>query len=139
MRKLLVAAALAPAFLLVAAAPGDDILDQIATKVTDFYASKGLSPTGWVNNGALGSGEEKRVSVTLKGGEVFSVAGFCDKQCADMNLHVTSSDGTNVAEDVKDDDLPIVVVEQPGTYTLTVTMVSCKTSKCNYRLLAFAK
>lgn len=142
MRKLLIAAALVPAcILMTAAAPApapQDLLDTVAAKAVEIYADKGFSPTGWVSNGQMGAGESKKISVTLKGGENYSIVGMCDGDCGDMNIVMTNAGG-KVDEDVADDDFPIVGATESGTYTLNVSMVACKKSKCSYRLLAFAK
>ncbi|MCW3847765.1 hypothetical protein OF829_10980 [Sphingomonas sp. LB-2] len=140
MRKLLIAAAFAPAALfLTAAAPAQDILDQLADKASELFKEKGLSPTGWVSNGGLAEGGQKTVSVTLKGGSVYSVVGMCDGDCGDLNLRVTDSSGNVIGEDLKDDDFPLIVTDKSGTFQATVSMVKCKVSQCRYRLMAFSQ
>ena len=144
MRKLILAAAFAPAcFLFTAAAPaqapGQDLLDTVTEKATELFGEKGFTPTGWVSNGALGQGGEKRVSVTLKGGSVYTIVGICDGDCSDMNLNMYASDGKEIDNDLEDDDFPIVAASDSGSYTLNVSMKACKSSNCRFRLVAFKK
>jgi hypothetical protein len=139
MRTLLVAAALAPAcLLLTAAAPMQDVLDQLTDKATELFGEKGLTPTGWVSNGTLAQGATKTVSVTLKDG-VSSIVGMCDTDCGDLNLVIKDSKGNELDSDLEDDDFPILVTDKGGTASVTVTMVACKTSACRYRLVGFKK
>lgn len=144
MRNLIIAAAFAPAcFLLTAAAPaqapGQDLLDTVTEKATELFGEKGYSPTGWSNNGSLGQGGQKSVSVTLKGGSIYTIVGMCDGDCSDLNLTLNSSDGQEVDNDLEDDDFPIVATSAGGTYTLNVSMKACKTSNCRFRLVAYKK
>lgn len=142
MHKLLIAAALAPASLMLTAAapagaPAQDVLDTLTDKTAELFEEKGLSPNGFVNNGQLAQGAQKRVSVTLTGGSL--IVGICDGDCGDLNLHLTSDGGKEVDKDVEDDDFPIVVAIDGGSYTVTVTMKKCGSSGCRYRLLGFSK
>lgn len=143
MRKLFVAAALAPAcFILTAAAAPimvQDVLDQLQEKTDEFFKDKGFEKTGWINNGSLAAGATKTVNLQLKGGSGYGVVGICDKDCGDLNLNLYDSSGKEVDNDVKDDDLPIVVAAETGNYTLKVSMVKCKSSSCRYRLISYGK
>jgi len=139
MRKLLVAAALAPAALLLTAAAPQDVLDQVEAKATELLGQKGLNPTGWVNNGSLEQGGKASVKVSLKGGAVYSIVGMCDNGCTDLNTVLTDASGNEVDSDVEADDFPLLVTDKSGTFTLTVTMVGCKTSTCRYRLKSYSK
>ncbi len=139
MRKLLVAAALAPAcLLLTAAAPAQDVLDQLTDKAKELFGEKGLTPTGWVSNGSLAQGGTKTVSVTLNNG-VSSIVGMCDTDCGDLNLVIKDAKGNELDSDLEDDDFPILVTNQGGAATITITMVACKSSNCRYRLVGFKK
>ncbi len=139
MRTLLVAAALAPAcLLLTAAAPMQDVLDQLTDKATELFGEKGLTPTGWVSNGTLAQGATKTVSVTLKDG-VSSIVGMCDTDCGDLNLVIKDSKGNELDIDLEDDDFPILLTDKGCTATVTVTIVACQTSACRYRLGGFKK
>ena len=144
MRNLIVAAAFAPACLLLTAtapaqAPTQDILDKVTEKATELFGEKGYSPTGWSNNGTLSQGAEKRVSVTLKGASVYTIVGMCDGDCSDLNLNLLDSSGNEVDNDLEDDDFPIVATSAAGSYTLNVSMKACKSSNCRFRLVAYKK
>jgi hypothetical protein len=141
MRKLLLAAALASTglMLIAATAPAQDVLDQLVEKTNEFFASKGFSPTGFVSNGALGAGESKTVTVNLKGASGYGIIGVCDTDCGDLNLNLINANGDEADSDVKDDDLPVVVTADSGSYTLKISMVKCKVAKCRYRIVAYGK
>ena len=143
MRKLLVAAMLLPAgLLLTGASPAprteDDILVKLAEKATELYREQGYSRTGWSNQGELAQGGEKRYSVTLSGGSAFSLVGMCDTNCGDLNLKLAQFSGEEVASDVEPDDFPIVNTGRAGLYYVTVTMVKCS-GTCRYSLIGFSK
>lgn len=138
MRKLLFAAALAPVgLLLVAAAPVQDVIEQMTEKATEMLKEKGMSRTGFISDGRLAQGSQKRVSATLPGGSL--VLGICDGDCSDLNLHLIDASGNEVDSDVKDDDLPVLAVPDKGSYTINVDMKKCGSSGCRYRLLGFTK
>ena len=138
MRKLILATALAPVgLMLIAAAPVQDVIEQMTEKATAMLKDKGMSRTGFVNDGRLAQGATKRVSATLPGSSL--VLGICDGDCSDLNLHLIDASGNEVDSDVKDDDLPILAVPDKGSYTITVDMKKCGSSGCRYRLLGFSK
>ena len=138
MRKLLVAAALAPAALiLTAAAPVQDILDQLSDKATELFKEKGFTPTGFKSDGSLAQGASKKIAVTLKGGDLYTIVGMCDGDCKDLNLRLLDSSGSEVDNDLEDDDFPIVAAKAAGGYTISVEMKGCGPSACRYRLVAY--
>lgn len=138
MRKLILATALAPmGLMLIAAAPLQDVIEQMTVKATDMLKGKGMSRTGFVSDGKLASGAQKRVSATLPAGSL--VLGICDGDCTDLNLYLIDANGQEVDNDTKDDDLPILAVPDKGSYTINVEMKACGSSGCRYRLLGFSK
>ena len=142
MRKLLVAAAMAPlCFVLTAAgaAPQDsDILSKLTDKATEIYATKGYTPTGWSSAGTMQQGESKTISVSLNGAGEYSVVGMCNTACGDLNIVLKNAKGKDEASDLADDDFPIVNTTASGNFTAVVTMVKCKCS-CNYKLVGYKK
>lgn len=139
MRKILIAAALAPTALMLMAAAPQDIIDQQIDKFTEALAGKGFTPTGWVNNGTLAQGKDATVSVSLKGDSVFGVVGVCDNECGDLNLRLIDSSGKEVDNDLEADSNPLLATNAQGNYTIKVSMVKCTSPKCAYRLVAYKK
>jgi len=140
MRKLLVAAAMAPLCLLLANAPmgDDDILTKLTDKATEIYGTKGYTPMGWSTAGTMKQGDSKTVPVTLNGAGEYSIVGMCDTSCGDLNIVLNNAKGKEAASDLADDDFPIVNTTASGSYTAVVTMVKC-TGSCNYKLVSYKK
>lgn len=138
MRKLLVAAAFAPAALfLTAAAPVQDILDTLTDKASELFKEKGFTPTGFKSDGSLAQGASKKVAVSLKGGDIYTIVGMCDGDCKDLNLRLIDSGGSEVDNDLEDDDFPVLAAKESGSYTISVEMKGCGSSACRYRLVAY--
>lgn len=120
--------AVAPVSASIAATPGQDAVQQLFDKATEVFKDKGFTPTGWQQKGELKQGSETSYTVTLKGG-VQALVGMCDGDCSNIDMFV-SKGGTEVDSDVEDDDFPIVVVNEPGTYTVRLVMKACSSSSC---------
>ena len=133
----LVLAATAGAMLPAAVSAQGDIIAQLFEKAAAIYKDKGYAPTGTDQRGELGEGAETRLTIKATGGTAFSVVGVCDLDCGNLDIRLLGIDGSEVAKDVEDDDFPIVNFEKPGTYTVRVTMVKCKSSPCAFGIKAF--
>ena len=120
--------AVAPVSASIAATPGQDAVQQLFDKATEVFKDKGFTPTGWQQRGELKQGAETSFTVTLKGG-VQALVGMCDGDCSNIDMYV-SKGGAEVDSDVEDDDFPIVVVNEPGAYTVRIVMKTCANSPC---------
>ena len=121
--------ALTPVSASFAAAPDQDAVQQLFDKATEVFKDKGFVPTGWEQRGELKQGAETTFTVTLKGGTQ-ALVGMCDGDCSNIDMYV-SKGGTEVDSDVADDDFPIVVVNQPGTYSVRIVMKACSSAPCS--------
>jgi len=110
------------------ASPLQDGIDALFQKATDAFKEKGFVPTGWQQRGSLKQGAETSFTVTLKAGNQ-ALVGLCDDNCSNIDMFV-SKGGAEVDKDVEDDDYPIVIVAEPGTYTVRIAMKACSASTC---------
>jgi hypothetical protein len=113
------------------ATPVQDVVAQLFEKADELFADKGLTPTGWQQQGKLKNGAESTLTVSLKGDKTFAFVGMCDGDCSNVDMYVSDSKGKLVDSDEEDDDFPIVVVNGGGTYKVRVVMKACK-SECGF-------
>jgi hypothetical protein len=114
-----------------------DTVGNLFEKVTELFGTKGLKPTGFESRGMLAAGASQTLSVPFKGGASLAIIGVCDENCKDLNLYVADSKGNEVASDVEDDDAPLALVKERGTYTVRVEMKACGSSNCKFGIKTF--
>lgn len=119
------------------AAPVQDIIQQQFDKATQVFKDKGMVESGWQQRGSLKTGAEVSYTVTLKAG-VNALVGACDTDCSNIDLYV-SKGGAAVDQNIEDDDFPIVIVEEAGTYTVRLVMKSCGSASCAVGVKGFKK
>lgn len=90
---------------------------------------------GRTNNGGSDSW-----TFTLPGGNSYKIIGVCDNDCDDLDIKVSEGDRT-VAEDILDDDVPIVnfSAKNETRFVVKVTMASCKSEPCFFGIGIFYK
>lgn len=69
------------------------------------------------------NGEMATVEGYFNAGE--SIYGWCDEDCADLDIMMYDSDGNMVAQDVELDANPHVIAPYEGTFQLQVAMPNC--------------
>ena len=84
--------------------------------------------------GSLDRGESAWHAVTLSQGRVYAAQGYCDEDCSDLDLKISTPSGTPLDSDADVDDYPHLRFTAPvnGTYRLTVTMARCSVAPCAY-------
>jgi hypothetical protein len=90
--------------------------------------------------GRMASGASDSWSFTLPGGTSYKIIGVCDNDCADLDIRVSIGDDV-VAEDILDDDVPIVnfTAKNETRYSVRVTMATCKANPCFWGIGVFYK
>lgn len=88
--------------------------------------------------GALNHRQSDVHRIYLYAGESYRFVATCDIDCSDIDLRLRNSAGTIVAEDVLDDDVPIVDFSpsRSGYYRIEVRMWQCSINPCGYHLSA---
>jgi hypothetical protein len=119
----------------LAAQDQDPLAEPFAT-IGGQMKDQGATETGWQQRGTLAQGGSAVITVKLKDGASFAIAGVCDAGCANINMLLNDARGP-VDEDMEDDNFPIVVANKPGTYTLRVVMERCSTATCAYGVKAY--
>ena len=131
--------------LLLAATPAlaqDEWAQQVQKqmdKAAETLAGSGFHYGGYSHEGQINKGSSERLTVRLGGSSQF--VGLCDNDCSDIDLVVYDANGKKVAEDVEDDDYPVVSISPNGNavYTLVVQMIKCSADPCRYAVQQFAK
>jgi hypothetical protein len=92
--------------------------------------------------GALAQGATSMLEINLTAGVRYFIAAACDEDCTDMDLRLfPSNSSTAVAQDVGDDDVPMINFTAPrsGRYMLAVDMAKCTGSVCYYGFRVFRR
>lgn len=84
--------------------------------------------------GSLDDAEHEDLTVELEAGAEYYLMGACDEDCSDVDLALYNRSGGLVAEDVEEDDYPVLRLEpaRAGTYTIRATMAACSEEPCRY-------
>ena len=90
--------------------------------------------------GRMNSGASDSWTFNLPGNTSYKIFGVCDNDCDDLDIAVLDGE-RKVAEDVLDDDVPIVNFSTKGEtrFTVKVTMASCKSEPCFFGIAVFYK
>lgn len=134
---LLLAAGAALLFASPAHSQAEIITAQLA-QVDSLLTTQGLSATAEAVTGTLAAEADEEFQVQLTAGSRYLIVGVCDGGCSDLDLTLTDAGGRKVAEDTALDDLPVMAVQGlDGTFTVTVSMVTCTTEQCHYGVRVF--
>jgi hypothetical protein len=93
---------------------------------------QGYRPDGELLRASVGRGSTEYRSVTLEGSVRYAILGVCDDECYDIDLVLTDTADSTVAEDVQPDDTPVLEFTAPvtGRYRLKAVMFSCRANTC---------
>lgn len=116
------------------------VRDQLQAFAT-AAAERGYRQQDEFATGSLDQGEAEEFELTLEGGKEYTIVAFCDGDCSDLDLALTTASGNDVDSDFADDDYPVVEVEprSDGTYNLRVVMAACSVEPCFYGVGVFAQ
>jgi hypothetical protein len=124
----------------LAAQAGPVVQSQLRAAVAEA-TSGGYSVQGRLIYGALNDGREEAIRVSLNAGTSYLIVGVCDEDCSDMDLILTDATGRSLAQDILDDDSPVLTIEiiRSGGYDLTVRMPDCSANPCGYGVAIMAR
>jgi hypothetical protein len=115
-----------------------DLIETQFRTVDSVFRIVGLSTVGGVVRGSLNESEVAPHPGTFEPGADYLIVGRCDVDCTDLDLELSSSDGSVVAEDRDADDKPYVRFRaRAGSYRLRVIMSSCQLEPCAYGLRVY--
>lgn len=108
------------------------LVDQQMSNADNIYRNNGYSRVLQTGSQSLADDGVQNFSMDLVAGQSYSVVGFCDKDCSDLDITVYAPNGSEVAEDSATDDAPVVTFNatQSGRYKLAVKMYECSVSPC---------
>jgi len=115
-----------------AAAPPQDYV-ATAKRYLLETAGSGWSFSPSIHTGSLGRSGTYSFTASLERGVRYRIAGQCDNDCDDLDIHVYR-DGALVVEDVEVDDYPLVFVTPTtsGSYNIRAAMAGCKVAPCGF-------
>jgi hypothetical protein len=92
----------------------------------------GYRAEGELLSGAVGGSASEQRTITLEGGVQYAILAVCDQECRDIDLRITDSSDSTLAEDVQPDDTPVLEFTAPvsGQYDLDLIMFTCQASEC---------
>ena len=143
--------ALFAALALLAAAPAaaqvpDPYARELAHKLAQ--AEQVLSESGYSRAagpfaGGLAPRESRTYTVTLRAGLDYRVIGVCDSRCGDIDLRLYDPSHNQIAQDVLDDNIPVLQVRPASTggYQIEVDMYRCSAapSPCWYAFNVYSR
>jgi hypothetical protein len=140
MRSFVLAVAMAASAAPVAAQIDPVVQGQLEAAV-EMMADAGYSLRGEFRSGGLANGAEETLSIDLVAGTTYAILGVCDADCSDMDLMLIDAAGRMIAQDILEDDVPILTPEitAGGTYGLRVTMPACSVDPCSYAIAIFTQ
>jgi len=105
------------------------------------FEQRGFTMTHEVYTGSLDDDEAENVTMTLRAGQQYMIAGACDNDCSDLDFTLYDAAGNEVDQDIELDDFPIVTVTPGRTaqYRVRVSMASCSAEPCRYGVGIWAK
>lgn len=142
-RRMILAAALAAAVLgpahLAAQTPRNLVLEQLdlgaeVPEAAGFRVAEDALPRRSVI-GILPNEGTVALDLSLTEGTRYFIVGVCDGACRDLDLALLDlDDDVTLAEDVGDDDVPVLdlVAPRTGVYYLVVRMPDCQKDFCMF-------
>ena len=111
----------------------DAITLQFATSDSVMRAM-GFVPITGVARQSLREGRQATHQVSAVGGMKYAIAGYCDEDCADLDLAIRDAAGLVLDADTQSDAGPTVsfTAKTSGAYQVTVSMRSCAVAPCEY-------
>ena len=111
-------AAAATAALLVLAVPAaaqvpDPFARELAQRLSQAEAllsERGYARAAGPFAGGLGERQGRRYPMTLRAGQDYRIVGVCESRCGDFDLRLLAPNGALVAQDVLEDNVPIIHV-----------------------------
>jgi hypothetical protein len=118
------------------------ILEAQLDAVQDRMSTEGYRPDQEdMIVGLLDAGAAVGLEIDLAGGVEYMIMGVCDADCADHDLTLSDTDGTEVSSDALDDAYPVLIFTAPasGPHILWVNMYDCSVSPCSFGYKVFRK
>jgi hypothetical protein len=95
-----------------------------------------------VRTGSLGDGEAIEVVVELESNTSYRFLGACDDDCGDLDMELRNSNGEVVAQDLQNDDIPLLGVrvgDGGGAYRVRLVMHNCKNNPCAWAMGTYSR
>lgn len=120
----------------------DATVTRLIAAAGQLARERGYSPsTTAPATGALNNGTQEDVGITLNQGREYLMVGMCDGDCSDMDLQLFDPSGNKIAEDVLDDDVPVLEFRAAasGNHRIRVVMARCSANPCSYGVSLYNK
>ncbi|MFZ2032070.1 MAG: hypothetical protein WAU68_17290 [Vitreimonas sp.] len=93
--------------------------------------------------GGLSPQQSRRYPLTLRAGQDYRVIAVCDSRCGDIDLRLYDVNGTQVAQDVLNDNVPTLAIRPSATgpHTIEIDMYQCTAAPdpCWYALNVYTR
>lgn len=91
--------------------------------------------------GGLAERRARRFTVMLRAGQDYRIVGVCDHRCGDLDLRLFTANGQLIAQDVRNDALPVVHVRPlaTGNYDIEAIMTQCDHTPCWFAFNVYSR
>ncbi|MBX3430338.1 MAG: hypothetical protein KF779_12230 [Hyphomonadaceae bacterium] len=126
------------------AASGQDLRDYLTQQLDNQEpnnAERGFAHAVGPLAGTLSSSRAAQLPLTLRAGQEIRIVGVCDQACNDLDIRVLDPRGAIVAQDVRNNDHPVVDMraEMFGQHTIEVAMIDCRAPRCRYAVNVYTR
>jgi hypothetical protein len=118
----------------------NQVLSQLR-RVRNGMVSQGFRGTHEPFIGNLGRGGDENITLNLRQGTTYLIAGVCDNDCGDLDLELYDGNGNRLAVDRKADSIPIVSVTPRwnARFTVKAIMPRCANEPCRFGIETFGR
>lgn len=120
--------------------PWERVVVEQLIAVGDQLQNEGFLAADANHFAAIAADSTDIVSLSLPAADYRAVV-VCDNDCSDVDLQVANRDGTVLASDILEDDIPVVefTAATPASFQFRVRMVACSTNDCFYGLQVYRR
>ncbi len=93
----------------------------------------------WPLIGKLKEKVEVPFTAKLSSDVSYTILGVCDDNCSDLNLTLKNKEGNKIANDEKQDGIPVIsfTPTENSDYRITARPDKCTTEKCEFGMVLF--
>ncbi|MGD1715157.1 hypothetical protein [Dapis sp. BLCC M172] len=93
----------------------------------------------WPLIGKIKERVEVPFTAKLSSNTSYTILGVCDDNCSDLNLTLKNEQGEKIANDEKENDIPVIsfTPTENSDYRITARPDKCTTEKCEFGMVLF--
>ncbi|MDJ0515762.1 MAG: hypothetical protein QNJ74_05650 [Trichodesmium sp. MO_231.B1] len=116
--------------------------EQVICKLKDTVEAQekaGKKLVFWPLIGKVKERVEVPFTAKLSSDVSYTILGVCDDNCTDLNLTLKNQEGNKIANDEKEDGIPVIsfTPTENSDYRITARPDKCVTEKCEFGMVLF--